>query len=122
ETAVCPHPQFEGTKDAEDIRRFWQNFLHPSINKNRWSPEEVQHLKEVSRSWTPSEDALLRELVEKMRIGNFIPYTQSNDITLTWNQVLDPSLKRGPWTKEEDQGVWVRNMSGTCPCVCVQVP
>lgn len=32
-------------------------------------------------SWTPTEDTLLRELVDKMRIGNFIPYTQSNDIT-----------------------------------------
>ena len=20
-----------------------------------------------------------------------------------WNQVLDPSLKKGPWTKQEDQ-------------------
>ncbi|XP_035798522.2 snRNA-activating protein complex subunit 4-like isoform X2 [Amphiprion ocellaris] len=141
---------FEGTKDANDIRRFWQNFLHPSINKNRWSPEEVQHLKEVSRrqgdrhwdviatelgtgrtafmclqmfqrfvsdslrrgSWTPSEDVLLRELVEKMRIGNFIPYTQMSyfmegrdpaQLIYRWNQVLDPSLRRGPWTKEEDQ-------------------
>lgn len=44
-----PSPQFEGTRDAEDIRSFWQNFLHPSINKSRWSQEEVQQLKEVSR-------------------------------------------------------------------------
>lgn len=29
--------------------------------------------------WTPEEDTQLRELVDKMRIGNFIPYTQSND-------------------------------------------
>ncbi|XP_054867302.1 LOW QUALITY PROTEIN: snRNA-activating protein complex subunit 4 [Amphiprion ocellaris] len=141
---------FEGTKDANDIRRFWQNFLHPSINKNCWSPEEVQHLKEVSRrqgdrhwdviatelgtgrtafmclqmfqrfvsdllrhsSWTLSEDVLPRELVEKMRIGNFIPYTQMSyfmegrdpaQLIYRWNQVLDPSLRRGPWTKEEDQ-------------------
>lgn len=34
-------------------------------------------------SWTPEEDDQLRELVQKMRIGNFIPYTQSNDITVT---------------------------------------
>lgn len=33
-------------------------------------------------SWTLAEDDLLRELVDKMRIGNFIPYTQSNHITL----------------------------------------
>lgn len=206
-------PQFEETRDAGDIRCFWQNFLHPSINKTRWSQEEVQQLKEISRkheerhweiiaqelgvsrrehclfvwnvclflislslpsppsqtgrtafmclqmfqrfvsgslkrgSWTPAEDDLLRELVDKMRIGNFIPYTQSNPITLLhqsaclsvinevhvlvlhantlkpllfpvsyfmegrdpaqliyrWNQVLDPSLKRGPWTKQEDK-------------------
>ncbi|XP_041792823.1 snRNA-activating protein complex subunit 4 isoform X2 [Chelmon rostratus] len=141
---------FEGTRDAEDIRSFWQNFLHPSVNKTRWSQEEVQQLREVSRrhgerhwetiatelgtgrtaflclqtfqrfvsdslrrgSWTRDEDALLRELVDKMRIGNFIPYTQMSyfmegrdpaQLIYRWNQVLDPSLKKGPWTKEEDQ-------------------
>ncbi|XP_067376704.1 snRNA-activating protein complex subunit 4 isoform X1 [Channa argus] len=141
---------FEGTRDAEDIQRFWQNYLHPSINKTRWSPEEVQQLKEVSRkfeerhwediaqelgtgrtafmclqtfqrfvsdslrrrTWTHDEDALLRELVDKMRIGNFIPYTQMSyfmegrdpaQLIYRWNQVLDPSLKKGPWTKQEDQ-------------------
>lgn len=41
-------------------------------------------------SWTPAEDALLQELVEKMRIGNFIPYTQSRD-THTHSCLLQPS-------------------------------
>ncbi|XP_034548051.1 snRNA-activating protein complex subunit 4 [Notolabrus celidotus] len=141
---------FEGTRDAEDIERFWQNFLHPSINKSRWTQEEVQLLKEVSEthgerdwetiasdlesgrtaflclqtfqrfvsgslrhsSWTPAEDFLLKELVEKMRIGNFIPYTQMSyfiegrdtaQLIYRWTQVLDPSLRKGPWTKEEDE-------------------
>uniref|UniRef100_I3K1N9 Small nuclear RNA activating complex, polypeptide 4 n=1 Tax=Oreochromis niloticus TaxID=8128 RepID=I3K1N9_ORENI len=141
---------FEETRDAGDIRCFWQNFLHPSINKTRWSQEEVQQLKEISRkheerhweiiaqelgtgrtafmclqmfqrfvsgslkrgSWTPAEDDLLRELVDKMRIRNFIPYTQMSyfmegrdpaQLIYRWNQVLDPSLKRGPWTKQEDK-------------------
>ncbi|XP_030579652.1 snRNA-activating protein complex subunit 4 isoform X1 [Archocentrus centrarchus] len=141
---------FEGTREAGDIRCFWQNFLHPSINKTRWSQEEVQRLKEISMrygernweavalelgtgrtafmclqmyqrfvsgslkrgSWTPAEDALLRELVDKMRIGNFIPYTQMSyfmdgrdpsQLIYRWNQVLDPSLKKGPWTKQEDK-------------------
>lgn len=44
-----PSPQFEGTREAEDICCFWQNFLHPSINKTSWSQQEVQQLKEVSR-------------------------------------------------------------------------
>ncbi|XP_034025520.1 snRNA-activating protein complex subunit 4 [Thalassophryne amazonica] len=141
---------FEGTKEAEDIRCFWQNYLHPSINKSRWSREEVQQLKEVSSrlghrrwediaaelgtgrtafmclqtfqrfvsdslrrsSWTPDEDALLRELVDKMRIGNFIPYTQMSyfmegrdpgQLIYRWLQVLDPSLRKGPWSKQEDE-------------------
>ncbi|XP_027140161.1 snRNA-activating protein complex subunit 4 isoform X2 [Larimichthys crocea] len=141
---------FEGTKEAEDLRSFWQNFLHPSINKSSWSQQEVEELKEVSRrhgerdwesiaeelgtgrtaflclqtfqrfvsdslrrgSWTPSEDALLRELVDKMRIGNFIPYSQMSyfmegrdpsQLLYRWAQALDPSLKRGPWTPDEDQ-------------------
>uniref|UniRef100_A0A3B3H871 Small nuclear RNA activating complex, polypeptide 4 n=1 Tax=Oryzias latipes TaxID=8090 RepID=A0A3B3H871_ORYLA len=141
---------FEGTKEPEDIRLFWQNFLHPSINKKTWSKEEVQQLKEVSArynnrhwetiaqelgmgrtgfmclqvfqrfvsrslkrgSWTPEEDALLKELVNKMRIGNFIPYTQISyfiegrdptQLLNRWTLNLDPSLKKGAWTKEEDK-------------------
>ncbi|KAM7390947.1 hypothetical protein PAMP_021674 [Pampus punctatissimus] len=63
-------------------------------------------------TWTPAEDALLRVLVDKMRIGNFIPYTQMSyfidgrdpaQLIYRWNQVLDPSLKKGPWTYQEDQ-------------------
>uniref|UniRef100_A0A8D0CX54 snRNA-activating protein complex subunit 4 n=1 Tax=Sander lucioperca TaxID=283035 RepID=A0A8D0CX54_SANLU len=147
---TLPSPQFEGTRDAEDIRRFWQNFLHPAVNKSGWSQEELQQLKELSRthaerhwdhiaeqlgtgrtafmflstfqrfvsdslkrgSWTPAEDDMLRELVKEMRIGNFIPYTQisyfmegrdPSQLIYRWNQVLDPSLKKGFWTKEEDE-------------------
>ncbi|KAM3836038.1 snRNA-activating protein complex subunit 4, partial [Diretmus argenteus] len=141
---------FEGTREAEDLRNFWQNFLHPSINKSRWSEEEVQHLKEISTrheernweaiaeelgtgrtafmclqmfqsfvsqnfkrsSWSPEEDVVLRELVEKMRVGNFIPYTQMSyfmdgrtpsQLMYRWTQVLDPTLQKGPWSKEEDE-------------------
>lgn len=46
---LCLSPQFEGTREAEDICCFWQNFLHPSINKTPWSQQEVQLLREVSR-------------------------------------------------------------------------
>ncbi|XP_047185170.1 snRNA-activating protein complex subunit 4 isoform X2 [Scophthalmus maximus] len=141
---------FEGTKEADDVRSFWQNFLHPSIRKCPWSRDEVQVLRDESQrhkdrhwegiahnlgtgrtafmclqtfqrfvstslrrsTWTPDEDDLLRMLVDKMRIGNFIPYTQMSyfmegrnpaQLIYRWNQVLDPSLKKGPWTKDEDE-------------------
>ncbi|XP_061527187.1 snRNA-activating protein complex subunit 4 isoform X1 [Phycodurus eques] len=141
---------FEGLRQADDLRLFWQNFLHPSINKNRWSAEEVQKLKEVSArnqetnwdliakelrtgrtafmclqtfqrfissslkrgAWTPAEDQKLTQMVEKMRIGNFIPYTQicyfmegrdTPQLIYRWSSVLDPQLKKGTWSTEEDQ-------------------
>ncbi|XP_072771412.1 snRNA-activating protein complex subunit 4 [Nerophis lumbriciformis] len=141
---------FEGQREADDVRLFWQNFLHPAVNKSRWSAEEVQKLKEISgrhqerhwdliakelgtgrtafmclqtfqrfisdslkrKKWTESEDERFRELVHKMRIGNFIPYTQISyfmegrdtpQLIYRWSQVLDPSLKKGTWCLEEDE-------------------
>uniref|UniRef100_A0A4W5M633 Small nuclear RNA activating complex, polypeptide 4 n=1 Tax=Hucho hucho TaxID=62062 RepID=A0A4W5M633_9TELE len=141
---------FEGIREAEDIKSFWQNYLHPSINKASWKENEIEMLKKVTvkyghhnwdqiadklgtnrtafmclqtyqryictdfrrRRWGGAEDEILRELVEKMRIGNYIPYTQisyfmegrdSCQLMYRWTQVLDPTLKKGYWSKEEDE-------------------
>ncbi|XP_052317201.1 snRNA-activating protein complex subunit 4-like isoform X2 [Oncorhynchus keta] len=141
---------FEGIREAEDIKSFWQNYLHPSINKASWKEDEIEMLKKVAvkyghhnwdqiadklgtnrtafmclqtyqryictdfkrRMWCGVEDDILRELVEKMRIGNYIPYTQisyfmegrdSCQLMYRWTQVLDPTLTKGHWSKEEDE-------------------
>uniref|UniRef100_A0A674B8U8 Small nuclear RNA activating complex, polypeptide 4 n=1 Tax=Salmo trutta TaxID=8032 RepID=A0A674B8U8_SALTR len=141
---------FEGIREAEDIKSFWQNYLHPSINKASWKEDEIEMLKKVAvkyghhnwdqiadklgtnrtafmclqtyqryictdfkrRMWGRLEDDILRELVEKMRIGNYIPYTQisyfmegrdSCQLMYRWTQVLDPTLTKGYWSKEEDE-------------------
>ncbi|XP_053337482.1 snRNA-activating protein complex subunit 4 [Clarias gariepinus] len=141
---------FEGFRQPDDLMRFWQNYLHPSINKSTWNQEEIAKLAEVAekhnychwdqiaeslgtnrtafmcfqtyqryiskcfrkRAWTKEEDQVFRDLVDKMRIGSFIPYTQisyfmegrdSSQLIYRWTCVLDPSIKKGPWTKEEDQ-------------------
>uniref|UniRef100_A0A8C7PKM6 Small nuclear RNA activating complex, polypeptide 4 n=1 Tax=Oncorhynchus mykiss TaxID=8022 RepID=A0A8C7PKM6_ONCMY len=141
---------FEGIREAEPIKSFWQNYLHPSINKASWKENEIEMLKKVAlkhghhnwdliadklgtnrtafmclqtyqryictdfrrRRWGGVEDEILRELVEKMRIGNYIPYTQisyfmegrdSCQLMYRWTQVLDPTLKKGYWSKEEDE-------------------
>ncbi|XP_057702876.1 snRNA-activating protein complex subunit 4 isoform X2 [Corythoichthys intestinalis] len=141
---------FEGTREADDLRLFWQNFLHPAVNKNLWSADEVERLKEISERnkesnwelvaqelgtgrtafmclqtfqrfistslkrgpWTAAEDRKFIQMVEKMRIGNFIPYTQISyfmegrdtpQLIHRWTCILDPRLKKGTWSKEEDQ-------------------
>lgn len=40
--------QFEGGRSAEEIRKFWQNCEHPSINKQEWSGQEVDQLKAIA--------------------------------------------------------------------------
>ncbi|XP_069465675.1 snRNA-activating protein complex subunit 4 [Ambystoma mexicanum] len=140
---------FEGTRSAEELRKYWQNSIHPSINKDDWSEEEVHTLLEVAtqhncvdwqsiadelgtkrtpfqclqkfqkynkefkkREWTKEEDQMLTHLVDQMRVGNHIPYQKiayymegrdTFQLIYRWTKSVDPRLKKGPWTKEEDE-------------------
>lgn len=40
--------QFEGSRSAQEIQKFWQNWEHPSINKQEWSGQEVSQLKAIA--------------------------------------------------------------------------
>ncbi|XP_054440778.1 snRNA-activating protein complex subunit 4 [Pteronotus mesoamericanus] len=139
---------FEGGRSAEEIRKFWQNWEHPSINKQEWTGQEVDRLKAIAakhghlhwqriaeelgtsrsafqclqkyqqhskalkrREWTEEEDRMLTQLVQEMRVGSHIPYRRivyymegrdSMQLTYRWTKSLDPSLKKGLWTPEED--------------------
>ncbi|NXP35802.1 SNPC4 protein, partial [Leiothrix lutea] len=139
---------FDGQRSAEELRKFWQNWEHPSINKEEWKEEEIERLKEIAaehnyldwqaiaqelgtnrtafqclqkyqiynkdfkrKEWTRHEDQMLLELVQEMRVGNHIPYKKiayymegrdSAQLIYRWTKSVDPSLKKGPWTPEED--------------------
>lgn len=63
------------------------------------------------RVWSLHENRILSESVERLRFGDFIPWgrvsTYINDRTKTqiyarWKYNLDPSLKKGRFTSEED--------------------
>ncbi|CAO2598353.1 snRNA-activating protein complex subunit 4 [Lemmus lemmus] len=63
------------------------------------------------KEWTEEEDHMLTQLVQEMRVGNHIPYRKivyfmegrdSMQLIYRWTKSLDPSLKRGFWTPEED--------------------
>nr|XP_031306693.1 snRNA-activating protein complex subunit 4 isoform X3 [Camelus dromedarius] len=139
---------FEGGRSAEEIRKFWQNCEHPSINKQEWMGQEVEQLKAIAarhghldwqkiaeelgtcrsafqclqkyqqhnkalkrKEWTEEEDHMLTQLVQEMRVGSHIPYRRivyymegrdSMQLIYRWTKSLDPSLKKGFWTPEED--------------------
>ncbi|XP_039939276.1 snRNA-activating protein complex subunit 4 [Hirundo rustica] len=63
------------------------------------------------KEWTKDEDQMLLELVQEMRVGNHIPYKKiayymegrdSAQLIYRWTKSVDPSLKKGRWTPEED--------------------
>ncbi|XP_008840173.1 snRNA-activating protein complex subunit 4 isoform X2 [Nannospalax galili] len=63
------------------------------------------------REWTEDEDRVLTQLVQEMRVGSHIPYRKivyfmegrdSMQLIYRWTKSLDPSLKKGFWTPEED--------------------
>ncbi|XP_049629711.1 snRNA-activating protein complex subunit 4 [Suncus etruscus] len=139
---------FEGGRGAEEIRKFWQNSEHPSINKQEWSEAEVSRLLDIAaqhghlhwqkiaeelgtsrsafqclqkyqehnpalkrRQWTEEEDHMLMQLVQEMRVGRHVPYRRiayymegrdSMQLIYRWTKSLDPCLKKGFWTPEED--------------------
>ncbi|NWH98204.1 SNPC4 protein, partial [Tichodroma muraria] len=139
---------FDGQRSSEELRKFWQNWEHPSINKEEWTEEEIERLKQIAakhnylhwqtiaqelgtnrtpfqclqkyqiynkdlkrKEWTKDEDQMLLELVQEMRVGSHIPYKKiayymegrdSAQLIYRWTKSVDPSLKKGPWTPEED--------------------
>ncbi|XP_063266021.1 snRNA-activating protein complex subunit 4 isoform X2 [Prinia subflava] len=139
---------FDGQRSSEELRKFWQNWEHPSINKKEWTEEEIERLKEIAakhnyldwqtiaqelgtnrtafqclqkyqihnkdlkrKEWTKDEDEMLSDLVQEMRVGNHIPYKKiayymegrdSAQLIYRWTKSVDPSLRKGPWTAEED--------------------
>ncbi|NXH98213.1 SNPC4 protein, partial [Pachycephala philippinensis] len=139
---------FDGRRSSEELRKFWQNWEHPSINKKEWTEEEIERLKQLAaqhnyldwqtiaqelgtnrtpfqclqkyqvynkdlkrKEWTKDEDQMLLELVQEMRVGSHIPYKKiayymegrdSAQLIARWTKSVDPSLKKGPWTPEED--------------------
>ncbi|PKK24392.1 small nuclear RNA activating complex, polypeptide 4, 190kDa, partial [Columba livia] len=105
---------FDGQRSSEELRRFWQNSEHPSINKKEWTEEEIERLKQIAAKhgyldWQTIAQEL--GLVQEMRVGSHIPYKKiayymegrdSAQLIYRWTKSVDPSLKKGPWTSRED--------------------
>ncbi|KAM9207492.1 snRNA-activating protein complex subunit 4 [Dugong dugon] len=84
---------FEGGRSAEEIRKFWQNCEHPSINKQEWSEDEVERLKAISAQ---------HGHLEWQKIAEELGTQRSAFQCLQKFQQHNKDLKRREWTEEED--------------------
>ncbi|GAB5585568.1 hypothetical protein Unana1_00468 [Umbelopsis nana] len=79
------------------------------------SPSNETEMKERGfgdrTQWTPEEDQLLRLAVQVYgpntekwsKIAECVPGRTNKNCRKRWFHSLDPSLRKGPWTEEEDQ-------------------
>ena len=72
------------------------------------SPEEIT--KSCSKkTWTQEEDELLRALVNEsgtkswIKVGNKFPDRSGKQCRERWYNHLDPAVKKGDWTEDEDR-------------------
>ncbi|XP_030896868.1 snRNA-activating protein complex subunit 4 isoform X5 [Leptonychotes weddellii] len=85
---------FEGGRSAEEIRKFWQNCEHPSINKQEWSGQEVDQLKAL---------AAKHGHLQWQKIAKELGTNRSAFQCLQKYQQHNKALKRKEWTREEDR-------------------
>lgn len=83
-----------GNRSPEECELMWNNFIHPSINKE---------------PWTEIEKRLLLEVAEKYQYKNWDTISERLQTNRTawqclqkYQQELPESHVTGPWTKEED--------------------
>ncbi|KAK9722268.1 hypothetical protein K7432_002805 [Basidiobolus ranarum] len=76
----------------KNCRKRWFHSLDPSLRKG---------------AWTPEEDELLRQGVERYqgqwsKIAEAIPGRTDDQCAKRWRESLDPSIDRAEWSHEED--------------------
>lgn len=64
----------------------------------------------MGRKWSPEEDVILKEKVAQFGkqwgiIAQYLPDRSTSQVAARWEKCLDPAIKKGPFTPEEDQKV-----------------
>jgi hypothetical protein len=85
---------FEGRSSVQCLQH-WKHVLHPKVGRGSWTPDEDKKLLQLidcyGKKWSKIAEHLPR------RIGKRCRERYMNH--------LDPSLKIGPWTSEEEQAL-----------------
>ncbi|KAF9780838.1 hypothetical protein BJ322DRAFT_1081988 [Thelephora terrestris] len=83
-------------RDNKACRKRWIHSLDPKLRKGRWST---------------SEDAALLEAVNKhgkrwYEVAKDLPGRTDDQCAKRYKEAVDPSIRRDPWSKEEDDQLW----------------
>ncbi|KAL8174559.1 UNVERIFIED_CONTAM: Myblike DNAbinding domain-containing protein, partial [Gekko kuhli] len=85
---------FEGTRSAKELQKYWQNSEHPSINKKEWSEEEIKKLRGIAaRRKCLNWDTIAQELGTQRTAFQCLQKFQVNN----------KEFKRSEWAPEEDR-------------------
>ncbi|EGD76271.1 hypothetical protein PTSG_00973 [Salpingoeca rosetta] len=81
-------------RDCSHCAHRWKNMLDPSLVKGAWSKEEDAKVVELVKIYGPRNWSKIAQHL-KGRIGK-----QCRE---RWHNTLNPDLKRGPWSEEEQR-------------------
>ena len=88
------------TRNNKMCAQRWRNCLRPetkAAKKGKWSEVEDEQLRQIVRKYGCGDGSLWEKASEGMRFTR-----NSKQCRERWTNFLDPTLRLGPWTKEED--------------------
>jgi hypothetical protein len=82
----------------------WLGALNPTIHKGRWTPEEDTALKESVGEYADLLDTDGHpQPIPWNKIASRIPHRTGIQCQARWSEALDPSVRKGKWSPEEDE-------------------
>ncbi|KAG9299136.1 hypothetical protein G9A89_020449 [Geosiphon pyriformis] len=82
----------------------WLGALNPTIHKGRWTPEEDAALKEAVAEYVDLIDSDGNpQPIPWNKIAARIPHRTGIQCQARWSEALDPRVRKGKWSPEEDE-------------------
>lgn len=84
---------------VDESKRNTEGHVRRKLCKTKWRKEEDSLLKFLAENKNGIKDRIWR------KIASHIPNRSAIDCIHRWQRVVNPSIVKGPWTKEEDKQV-----------------
>ncbi len=84
-------------RSNQQCRKRWEANLNPKFKKGHWTAEEDANLREIIVEY-PLDEKIAWAKVAKQMDGR-----SDDQCRDRWEKALNPMIKKGPWTAEEDE-------------------